>query len=640
MYMLILTVLCFLSGITYCEAPDQKSRMRTLAIFLDDITETTPDQAGATITDLNNALMAGSTPILVTASVWRTFLALRQEWLLFSNVPGTNEHKIACCINMINDRVNYWHDILCGTCDDVQIQSLIAEKINEEFFTKEKYQELQKDGRMPKSRTEEKLYHYARLAASYDFESWYWFYVDTGYYLAIPHDYAARYTSSSQDSDILEACGFLTSLAISHVDPLCIDPIQHMQTEPLEETIMPTLQKLFLHGDVYKKTYTWSFYIAGHGLYSVAASGGIKEVVGLSFDTFKKICQFFDTQLFVHMLWVATCNAGGVQRIELHDHGNITYHYALVVECLGDNASATNLNIPSIYRKPFFHCKRDFISKNAIANRWELWYKNSEQFTKFFEKIRTLNFSEQSVQRTIQNSLFDAFKEITPQEFVENTPYVLLPRTTHWRLCYPWCATYLNVQAAILQEVCKAPHLLHTNTTLIEAPVLKAGFSVANENIDFITVISPGDSTHYVGPVQATDLKIEKFISYFWPSFRQKCTKCILFESITCQCDPKDPLVQMLGVTEKTVTFKDVLMRIVKSEQIELVFTTSNNEVFYATVRSVDGKPMFRNLQKLSEKAVKSYRDYYDKTKTELFAQSEELYAPLRNHYQQAMNLF
>ena len=55
-------------------------------------------------------------------------------------------------------------------------------------------------------------------------------------------------------------------------------------------------------------------------------------------------------------------------------------------------------------------------------------------------------------------------------------------------------------------------------------------------------------------------------------------------------------------------------------------------------MRSIDGKKTFRNLQKLSEPATTSYQEYYNKTKTELIAKSDEAYAPLRNHYLQALN--
>lgn len=157
------------------------------------------------------------------------------------------------------------------------------------------------------------------------------------------------------------------------------------------------------------------------------------------------------------------------------------------------------------------------------------------------------------------------------------------------------------------------------------------------KNVESIVMISPGDTIHYCKTLQAPAYFTHELFNCFGSAHPRSCSKQLLCDEITCQCDPKDPFIQMLGVTEKTITFKDVLMNIIKNEEIKLIFTMPNNEVFYAIGRTLDGKPMVRNLQKLSTTATASYRTYYDKTKTELLAKADEAYAPLRNHYLQAM---
>src|SRR5262245_41418869 len=123
MYALILSVLCFVGGLVQCEVPDQQSRMRDLIIFLDDNVETNSNKAGAAISDFSNALMAESAPILISATIMRTFTDLRREWTLLSQVAGSSEHKTAQLLDDINACINHWHEILRDSGDELQIRS-------------------------------------------------------------------------------------------------------------------------------------------------------------------------------------------------------------------------------------------------------------------------------------------------------------------------------------------------------------------------------------------------------------------------------------------------------------------------------------------------------------------------------------
>jgi hypothetical protein len=341
-----------------------------------------------------------------------------------------------------------------------------------------------------------------------------------------------------------------------------------------------------------------------------------------------------NTELSVHVLWVHTCSGGGMNRLSLLEDSS-HYHYTFVIEAIGEFSTRNEIDIKFLFPKanPLFYCTRNYIKKNTDA-KWELWYDHSEIFTKFFEALHLLHDDS----KTIQDRVYDASDIMTPESIIQNTPYLLLPYSDRWLLCCPPHRTYIDIQAALLAEMCKLPHLLHTRTVLIDAPVLKAGLHLIDKGVESIVMIAPGDTTHYVGSVNTPEMKIDMFVNCFWPIASQYFIKQILFEGITCQCNPDDPLTKVLEVTEKTVTFKDVVMRIVKDEQIEFVFTAPNGDAFYATYRAAEGKKsVVRNLQKLSATATASYRAYYDKTKTELLAKTDEAYAPLRNHYLQAM---
>jgi hypothetical protein len=566
----------------------------------------------------------------VNASLWRTFLELRQEWLFRSQIPNTDIYNLTSYFTKIDDRINYWYSVLESTgIDDMRLRALIADKINEEFFTKEKCKEWQETCKLPDNIG----YFYtmalcARFLMRCDFNAWYWFYLDTDYYLAVPKAYAARYTESTSQVDILKACGF-SPYGVNMIDPLQINPVQNLNLAPIEDSIVPMLKSLFLSD----KRFLWSLFMEGHGCCHKVDRQYMQRMVGVTVEKFKEVCQWFNANLSVHAVWIKSCSAGGMNRVSLQSDAQ-GFHFPFIIESLGDFFTKTIIDVDILYPKknPLFYCTRNYIRKGP-GDKWELWYDHSEIFTNFFEALHSLHDDS----KAIQERVYDASEIMTPGPILQNTPYLLLPYSDKWLLCCPSHRTYIDVQAALLFEIGGMPHLLNAATVFIDAPVLKAGLKVIGKRVDYIVLINPGSSSYYVGPVDASEMKIDEFVKCFWPVALQQFTKQLLFESVICQCNPEDLLIKMLGVTEKTVVFKDVLMRIVKNEQIELVFTAPNGDVFYATYREVDGKPMVRNLQKLSATATASYRTYYDKTKTELLAKTDEAYAPLRNHYLQAM---
>jgi|GEM_PF-3633421 len=618
MYILIAALLSLTFSSTLCDDTKTSPSMRDLIILLDDHVETNMDRAGSVTDYVCNALMSEAAPLLITASLWQTFVEMRQEWLLLSQIPDTREYKMARCLDEIDTSINHWYNLLQGTCDELQIRAIIADKINEQFFTEEQSEERE----IPGKKTDLAIL-FARFAAHYDCSAYYWFYLDAGYYLVIPKTYVRHYTNSTEYRAILTASGFSSELQFV-TNPLDLDPIKVMQLPTTETTIIPTLEKLFLPA----KEHLWTLFIAGHGQSYKTDYSTNRLIAGVTTQKFKEICTHLNRQLSVHLLWISSCFAGGVNRFEITD---IPYHYAMVIESLGDVPHYNTLDLPTISSESLFHCMRDFIIKTA-DNKWTLWYRYSRRFIDFFEKIHTIYENEGN--KAIQDSVYDAFSKISPRRYIENTPYILPTNSNNWLLCRPSYDIYLNTQSALLAELHNMPHLLHAHTIFIDTPILNAGFKLIPGDLKFIAFITPGDSTHYIGPVDASEIKINKFIRYFWPSFEPIYDKQILFESITCECDPNDPLVQILGITEETVTFSNVFMHIVKHEKMELTFTTPNGDVYYATVRSVDGNgPSVRNLQKLSATAAESYRSYYNATKHELISRTDEAYASLRNQY-------
>lgn len=633
MYSVIIGVLSLFGGSTFCETADKQALMRDLIIILDETEATNPEKNWAAINTLHNALLAEAAPILINESAWQTFIKARQEWLLQSQIPGTSEYATATLRKQILERANYWYSLLAAECDDTHVRALMADKVNEEFYVKENYAKLQESGVIPKdmlSDTMSKTRHCVSLPVVFD--AWYWFYLDTGYYLALPKSYCEKCTSSNSVAEVLVASGFKPNIAPSIVDPLAFEPI--ILTKPgVNDSIITTLQNLFLLNN----ENIWTIKFFGHGCHWKVMQGYVDEIVGISLQKFKEVCVLLDKLLSMRSLYVVSCHAGGVNRVQLTD---LAINYPLIISCLSDNVTKGGPEYYDLLPNGRFACKGYDFKKNKQNGKWEFYYNSSKRFKRFFKKLHELpDINTVTDYIPVQQTVCDAFYQIynaSPQ--LIGSPHIFVPRTRSWLLCYfASDTTYLNVQSALLAEVCNTIQAIRTRYLLVEAPVFKMGWQLAGKAVESIVVMAPGDTVHYCASLQAPAYTMYELIRSFWPLCSLSCVKQILFDAITCQCDPKDPMTQMLGVTENKITFNNVLMRIVKNEQIELIFTVSNGDVFYETMRAIDGKPMFRNLQKLSSKAIESYRSYYDKTKAALIAKYDQSTATLRNHYLQAM---
>lgn len=630
----LLFLMLFSCAVQGAESASHQSSLRDLIILLDDRVETNPGKIGAIVTDLQNALQAEAAPILMSASLWRTFILARQEWMLQAQIPGTAEYKVTTLMQTINERINYWQTLLRGALDDIHTRSLVADKVNAEFYIKERYEQLQADGLIPQNLNALKKIYFC-MTTPCSFDAWYWFYLDTGYYLALPKKYSVQYTRSTELTDVLTTAGFNTALTSCAIDPLDIAPTMEccVQSVSADATIVATLQQLFQKKSVHK----WSIFITGHGSYYQLMQGYNQEIVGVSLDTFKKVCDFFDANLSTHLLWIVSCKAGGVNRLVLTEGGKV-YQYPIVIECLSDVNAYTNLDVYNFLPNGTVQCEGCCLKKNSIHNRWELSAKPSQRFNEFFKKIHDTQVHDLHGDCVmLQEQVCAAFGAISPHGDIANTPQLLLPQSCNWLLCYSYGALYLNTQSALIAEVCNVPHILGKQTIFIDAPVFMSEWKIADKAARYIMAITPGDSIHYCTAVSAHSLTAQGILECFWPYDYPACTKQFLFDTITCLNDPQDPFAQMLGLTENTAVFNQVILQVIKDDQIVVMFTTPAGDSFTAVMRKIDGGPVMRNLQKLSVKAAESYHQYYEKTKTKLLNSAAEAYAPLRTTYATAL---
>lgn len=627
------------SGVIQAIEQPEETGLRDLIVILDDRTETNPSKTGFCICELQNALQAEIAPILISESLWRTFIEARQEWEMQAKIPGTSEYKITALRTAINERISYWYGIVCSEIDDVHMRALIGDKISEEFYVKERYEQLQKDGVIPKDMDVQAMVVMRHcVTVPYNFDGWYWFYLDTGYYLAIPKNYAARYTASALPADILGASGFNPMLAAHRVDPLIIENGISNSISLLDQTIIPTMQTLMQQKDTTEKKYKWSLRIIGHGTRWETIEGYLQHIVGMTVARFKELCRWFDTHLSMHMLYVISCSSAGINR-ELFSNSSRTYTCPIVIENLGDMVAMIGKNSYDYLPDGHFPCRGYHLGKNTQTNCWELSYEIDQRYKKFFEKIHALPKKLDAGDIiAAQKRVFKTFVAVAQRTWLQNTPQLLLPHSTTWLLCYPSTSLYLNTQSSLLAEVCNKPILLNRESILIDAAVFNAVWQMPESNVKQIIAVSPGDTTHYVAALHATGTQFSPLLALFWPPMTVSSIKQLLFDEITCGCDPQDPLIKVMGITEKTVTFKKVILRIAKNERMDILFTVPNGDCYSASMRAIDGKPMVRNLQKLSPEIAASYYAHYAATKEELISSTDELYAPLRARYAQAMN--
>jgi hypothetical protein len=226
-------------------------------------------------------------------------------------------------------------------------------------------------------------------------------------------------------------------------------------------------------------------------------------------------------------------------------------------------------------------------------------------------------------------------------EYLENTPQLLVPNDNKSCLQYSNYSQYIDIHQALIAELSQNPLVLTKSSIFIDTPCIPAPLLISHEMPKYITSTIPGATQHYITTFNASKIPVYDVIKSFWPLSAAIFDKIFLIDTLICSIDPKDPLAIMIGLTESTMTFKHVMIRIIKSDQLRIIFTTQKG-TFSANMRKLSSKstPVLRNPQKLSIEASEKYNAYYNDIQSQCMQITEtNSYKELKTQYAQALEL-
>jgi hypothetical protein len=641
---LILAVLAITGNvISRADGASQPKDIRDLIILLDTDVETTPERLGAVMGGLVGALDQQTAPVLISAPLWCAFVEMHQEFQIHRKISGSNEAKAADLIDAINDRINYWYKMLNEQSKDaIQNKMLTIEHVNAEFYHQEAYKKLQDEKRLPDLKEAGDF-----LVACSEFititfvpDEWYSLIIDNAYYLLIPKSYARQYTTSTDIHDVMHALNFSTSTGDICEDPL--DTAWFLYTEffTTDAAIVSTLTKLFDTKSIAKNKPQWCISMAGHG--SGRSDFHIPNIAGMSWQTYQDVCSFLDSNLSMHSLWIMSCNAGGDNRRALFDSAGVSYRYGypIILESLNDSATFS-FNGRITFPNGINFLDTTTIHWHAGTNTWRLRSPIFNNYKKFFKYMHQID-NAADVQPVFSDNIINkAAAKLRSRLHLNNIPQLFLPGTCTSHLCYPEHAQRIDGHSALLAELCKKAIVVHKKLLFIDTPYIIQPLQIVDKMPEYTVSIMPGAATHYCAKLDAPKAYPHDVVESFWQLPYSSSSKLFLIDSLTCAIDSKDPFAQVIGATEAGLSVTNVMIRVIKNEQIRVVFTTASGATFTTQMRKLasDAEPVLRNLQPLSAKAAEAYTAYYTKLKEQCIQDALPAYTKLKDQYALALGI-
>jgi hypothetical protein len=646
-YMKSLIFSCLLlMGTSALQASKEQNNadIRDLIILLDTHVETTIESGGFVLNDLITALHQHNAPVLVSAPLWKIFVEGKQEYKGQCAIPNTNDATLATLVRDINTRINYWYQFLSEhNKDSVHTKMLTIERINTEFYTKEAYKKLQDEKRVVKQQAaNETFLAYSRCAHTFfNPDEWYSSIVDNAYYLLIPKAYAEKYTSSTDFYEVIETL-FAPPAPLDRCDdPLNIAWLLHAELNITSDTIIPALTKIFTASTTTQKRPLWCIYMCGHGVSQSVFQNS--SIAGMTWEAYQNVCSFFDEYVSMHSLWIASCQAGGHNRLAVFDDESqqYRYQYPIIIESLSDTVVLTSwLSTPLPDGESVLTATN--ISWNAQAQQWHLNSELGNNFKKFFKHLHQLSVQKNDAEKLFShNDIFEVAQKLRVTLNIANTPQLFLPGTDTSSLCYPDCAHRIDAHSVILAQLCNQPIEVSKKYLFIDVASITQPVHITNTIPDYVISTTPGNMSHYFAALDAPKVDLDSVICSFWQLRGSACNKLFLIDTITCMADPKNPLAQAIGVTEESLTVTNVMIDVIKNEQIRVVFTNSAGATFSAQMRklSSDTEPVLRNVQLLSADSADAFTAWYQKEKTECVDNPQVAYTKLYDLYAKDLNV-
>jgi hypothetical protein len=630
-------------------AKEQKNAdIRDLIILLDTDVETTIEWGGAALSELNTALYQQNAPILVSAPLWNTFVEGMQEYKGQRAIPNSNDAILATLVDAINTRINYWYRLLSEhNKDAVHAKMLTIECINTEFYTKEAYKKLQDEKRIVAQKEAKRTFLAYSCCANTFFnpDEWYSSVIDSAYYLLIPKSYVKKYTSSTNFYEVIQ-----TLFAPPAPLDMCVDPLNtawllHAEPSATSATIIPALTKIFTASITTQERPLWCIYMAGHGSTSQSDFQN-SSIADMTWEAYQNVCSFFDTYVSMHSLWIISCKAGGHNRLALFDDDThqYRYQYPIIIESLNDSSASSGWLLWTHLPDGESFLSSGDIFWNANTAQWHLQDRLGTNFKKFFKHLHQLDLQKNSKKKSFSYNVMLEVAQRLRSNFdldIRNTPQLFLPGIDASHICYPESAHRIDVHSVILAQLCNQPIVVRKPYLFIDVPSIIQPLYIVGTMPNYVISTAPGSTTHYFAILNAPKVYIDRIAYSFWQLQGSACNKLFLIDTINCIVDPKNPLAHAIGATEESLTVTNVMLYVIKNEQIRIVFTNPAGTTFSAQMRklSYDTPPVLRNLQPLSADSAGIFAAWYQKEKTKCVDNAQVAYAKLHDLYAKALNI-
>lgn len=551
---------------------------------------------------LQSALAEQSTPILINAGLWNSFIERRTHFkqsLEQKDSPLYKTHKL---YQTINERIaSLSHQYSVANQDVIQNKYLIVQSINDEFYNSKN------------TVTEGDYQLLLDYFTPFDPDDWNIYKNGKGFYLFVPKKYSSQNPFTGFNTQSLEEIAYP-----EHSPSIYFDSV-------VNESIGSVLPDFFLtYNDLPddKMTYAWNIILAGHGgsnYKEINHEGSVTWngqpiIADLTIQEFHDFLNFFEFDVKTHLLHYSCCYAGG-NHIPLifPEKQNQTYNYAIICDTLTDAASYCKWTtlLPSTQKK--FLTTADLVY-DATQTCWQLPLVPVYHWNDFFNDIAAIDFSIGSIEQ-----LQEMMSSIT-YSIIANIPLLCLPGTNNFFPLYG--ADIVKIDERLLALMGKKDLILQgAKTILLESSSIRTTLTLDHADQFRMISIKPGDALHYIKKLHATshiDLP-----SAFWQAPYQCYDKSFILDECSFPHSNDSLIFKNIVDSENELILKNVIISQQKSHYIRLFFTVNDIAMMVVAYKPGQAEHMekttVQEVVTLDTAAREKYEEYYLSLKKLLF---------------------
>jgi len=543
---------------------------------------------------VQSAIAEKSTPLLLHASLWNSFIERRINFQQHSQYKDSSFYKTYNLYKDINERMEYWSNYYNGLSNDaIHNKKLVIQQINKEFYNNQKnisgidYQFL--------------------LIITTDFDPQEWdIYTNGGFYLLIPKNY------STQHSPV----GFRTDSLKKITDP---EDSSYIYLESrTKKSFVDCLPDFFLTFDDFEDNampYAWNIIAAGHGGYhytekndnGIITWSGEPIINNLTLHEFKGTLEFFHSHVKTHLFEYSTCYGAGNHSLLLFNNDHTAgYNFAIICDTLTDCTAYCKWETQLPSDEKAFLTPSDIIHDEA-KKCWQFPLRPVYYWEKFFNDVSTIDFSINSIEH-----LQEIMGSIT-YSAIANIPVLCLPNTT----------TFFPLQSSdIIKVDDELLKLAETNdesitlnavrTVLLESNCILPTITLNHYEPLRIVSIKPDDALHYIKKLEAyysIDLP-----SAFWQAQYQRYDKTFIIDECTF---PARYNFQDIASQTKKLTLKNVIITQQKFQYMRILFTIDEVAMMIIAhkISEEHDYAIVQEIITMTPAAQEKYKEYYESLK-------------------------